>query len=288
MKSVAAPVAILIIAMLCFQGGATLAKSLFPAVGAVGATALRTGFASIMLALVWRPWRMRFNRREARTFLIYGLALACMNLAFYMSLEYIPLGIAVAVEFVGPLGLAVVDSRRALDYLWIALAALGLLALLPLGQDSHALSLIGLGYAVIAGVCWALYIIFGRRAGASHGGAPTALGMLLNAIIIVPMGLYANGLKLFSPDLVPTALAVALFSSALPYSLEMMAMPKIPARTVGVLMSLEPALGAIAGLIFLSEHLTLLQWAAIAAIMVASAGSAFSHATKREAEISPN
>jgi inner membrane transporter RhtA len=165
------------------------------------------------------------------------------------------------------------------DFLWIFLAIAGLLALLPLGGGAAPLSLIGIAYALGAGVCWALYIIFGRRAGAAHGGQTTALGMLIAALIVVPIGLHANGLKLFAPSLLPIALAVAVISSALPYSLEMIAMPKIRPRTLGVLMSLDPALGAVAGLVFLSEHLSWLQWGAIVCIVVASAGSAFSHDT---------
>jgi inner membrane transporter RhtA len=282
MKSVAVPIAILIAAMMCFQVGATLAKGLFPLVGADGTTALRTGFAAIMLALVWRPWRMRFDRGQARTILIYGAAMGIMNLFFYSALTTIPLGIAVAVEFIGPLAVAFADSRRPVDFLWIFLALAGLLALLPLGKGAAPLSLIGIAYALGAGACWALYIIFGRRAGAAHGGQTTALGMLVAALIVVPIGLHENGLKLFAPAILPVALAVAVISSALPYSLEMIAMSKIRPRVLGVMLSLDPALGAVAGLLFLSEHLTWLQWSAVASIVIASAGSAVSHATAGE------
>jgi inner membrane transporter RhtA len=288
MKSVAAPIATLIAAIICFQVGATVAKGLFPVVGAAGTTALRTGFASLMLVIVWRPWRMRFGWAEARTIGIYGLSLAWMNLLFYSSLETIPLGIAVAIEFIGPLAVAFADSRRPIDYVWILLAVVGLLALLPLGRGATPLSLVGIAYALGAGVCWALYIIYGRRAGAAHGGQTTALGMLMAALIVVPIGLHGNGMKLFSPSILPVALIVALISSALPYSLEMIAMPKIQPRTLGVLMSLDPAFGAVAGLLFLSEHLTYLQWAAVGSIVVASAGSAFSHQNAAEPKRLPD
>jgi inner membrane transporter RhtA len=264
------------VAMFCFQIGATLAKGLFPLVGASGATALRTGLAALMLTVVWRPWRLRFNAREARAVLIYGLALGCMNLSFYSSLKYIPLGIAVALEFTGPLAVAVAASHRTVDFLWIALAVFGLLALLPLSASGQPLAPAGIVLALLAGVFWALYIIYGKRAGTSHGGSSTALGMLLASLFIVPIGFIENGMQLLTPGILLSGFGVAVVSSALPYSLEMIAMPRIPTRTIGVLMSLDPALGAIAGFVLLSEHLTWLQWTAIACIMIASAGSALS------------
>jgi inner membrane transporter RhtA len=272
--TVAVPIAVLIVAMVCFQAGAALAKGLFPAVGAAGTAALRLALASLMLLAVWRPWRIRLAAREMRVIVIYGLALGCMNFFFYLSLRTIPLGIAVALEFTGPLALAMASSRRAIDFAWVVMAASGLLALLPLGLGSKALDLPGSGCALAAGLCWALYIWFGRKAGAVHGGRTTALGMVVGAIVIVPIGVAQCGAQLFAPAILPTALAVALLSSALPYSLEILAMPRLPTRTVGVLMSLNPALGALSGLSFLGERLSWSQWAAIAGIMAASAGSA--------------
>src|SRR6202171_1838338 len=266
--------------MFCFQLGAVIAKGLFPAVGAAGTTALRMGLASLILVAVWRPWRMRFRASEMRVIVYYGLALGCMNFFFYLSLRSIPLGIAVALEFTGPLGLAMVASRRAIDFLWILMAALGLLALLPLGLETKPLDVLGVGCGLAAGLCLGLYILYGRKAGAAHGGQTTALGMVIGAIVIAPIGAATSGMQLLSPAILPTALVVALVSSALPYSLEMLAMPRLPTRTVGVLMSLDPALGALSGLWFLGENLNWVQWAAIASIMAASAGSA---ATSRTA-----
>jgi inner membrane transporter RhtA len=207
-----------------------------------------------------------------RVIVIYGLAMGCMNFCFYLSLSSIPLGIAVALEFAGPLALAMAASRRAVDFLWILMAVLGLLALLPLG--SQPLATAGVVYALAAGFFWAVYIFYGRKAGAAHGGQTTALGMVVGAIVVVPFGVAQAGAQLFSPAILPAALGVALLSSALPYSLEMLAMPRLPTRTVGVLMSLDPALGALSGLVFLGERLSWIQWAAIASIMAASAGSA--------------
>jgi inner membrane transporter RhtA len=272
-------VGVLLVAMVSVQTGAALVKQLFPLVGASGATALRLMLASLMLLMVWRPWRLRPTAGEARSIVIYGIAMGWMNFFFYSSLNRIPLGIAVALEFTGPLALAMATSHRALDYLWIALAALGLLALLPLGHASAPMSMIGIAFALAAGICWALYIVFGQKAGAAHGGATAALGTLVGAIVIAPIGVAHAGAALFAPALLPAACGVALLSSALPYSLEMFAMTRLPTRTFGVLMSGEPALGALSGLIFLHESLTVIQWAAIASIMVASGGSA---ATSRQ------
>ena len=279
--NVLVPIAVLIAAMFCFQLGAVLAKGLFPVVGATGATALRMALSSLLLLAVWRPWRMRLKWHEMRVIVMYGLSMGCMNFFFYLSLRSIPLGIAVALEFAGPLALAMAASRRAIDFLWILMAALGLLALLPLGLGSQPLNTAGVGYGMVAGLFWALYIYFGRKAGAAHGGQITALGMVIGAIVVVPFGVAEAGAHLWSTAILPAALGVALLSSALPYSLEMLAMPLLPTRTVGVLMSLDPALGALSGLCFLGERLSWIQWAAIASIMAASAGSA---ATNRDAE----
>ena len=272
--SFALPIVLLVVAMASFQLGAVVAKQLFSAVGVVGATALRLGLSSVILLAVWRPWRVRLNRSEAGSIGIYGLAMGFMNLFFYSSLDRIPLGIAVALEFTGPLAVAMAASRRLVDFVWIALAALGLIAILPVGTGSQRLDPAGIGFALAAGVCWAIYIVYGQKAGNAHGGQTTALGTVVGALVIVPIGIGHAGTALFSPALLPAAVAVALLSTALPYSLEMYALTRLPTRTFGVLMSGDPALGALSGLIFLSERLTIVQWAAIASIMAASAGSA--------------
>jgi inner membrane transporter RhtA len=272
--STAGAVAVLIAAMFCFQLGAVFAKGLFPIVGAPGTTALRMALAALILLAVWRPWHVRMKSGERWVVVLYGLSLGCMNFCFYLSLSSIPLGIAVALEFAGPLALAMADSRRPIDFVWVVMAGLGLLALLPLGAASQTLDPRGVAYGLAAGVFWALYIFFGRKAGAAHGGQTTALGMVAGAVVIVPIGVAQAGAQLFSPAILPAAFAVALLSSALPYSLEMLAMPRLPTRTVGVLMSLDPALGALSGLVFLGERLSWIQWLAITSIMAASAGSA--------------
>jgi inner membrane transporter RhtA len=260
--------------MFSFQIGAAIAKQLFPAVGASGATALRLGLASLLLLAVWRPWRIRPSTREAWIIVAYGLALGAMNILFYSSLSRIPLGIAVALEFTGPLAVAIAASRRLIDFAWILLAAGGLVALLPFGTPSKPLDPAGIGLALAAGVCWALYIVFGRKAGNAHGGQTAALGMVVAAVAIVPIGIAHAGAALVAPAILPAAFAVAVLSSALPYSLEMYALTRVPTRTFGVLMSGDPVIGALSGLIFLGESLSVIQWAAILSIMLASAGSA--------------
>ena len=273
-SSIVLPVGVLLVAIVSVQSGAALAKSLFPLIGASGAAALRLALASVMLLAVWRPWRLRLSGRELRNTVIFGLAMGWMNFFFYLSLSRIPLGIAVALEFTGPLAVALAGSHRAVDFWWIALAALGVLAVLPLGLESRTLAPAGIAFALAAAFCWALYILFGRRAAVAHGGSAAALGASVGAMAIVPFGVAHAGSTLLAPAILPLACAVALLSSALPYSLEMFALPRMPARTFGVLMSLEPAFGALSGLCFLGENLTVIQWAAIASIVIASGGSA--------------
>ena len=267
------PLAALLVAMVSVQTGAALVKGLFPRVGVAGATTLRLALASVMLLAVWRPWRRLPKARETRSLLIYGVAMGVMNLCFYSALARIPLGIAVALEFSGPLAVAMAASHRAVDFAWVALAALGLVALLPLGLAHEPLSPAGIAFALAAGGCWALYIVFGQKAGSLHGGMTAALGTVIGALVIIPCGLAQAGAALLDPGLLPIACAVALLSSALPYSLEMFALTRLPTRTFGVLMSGEPALGALSGWCFLHEHLSLVQWAAVASIMLATAGS---------------
>jgi inner membrane transporter RhtA len=276
-KRTLAPVATILVAMVSIQSGAALAKQLFPVVGAAGASALRLIFAAAILLLVWRPFggnRMdSVGPAERRAVVLYGVSLGAMNLLFYLALERIPLGLAVAFEFSGPLTIALIRSRRALDFLWVVCAVFGLALLLPIGSATR-LDPIGVAFALGAGVCWALYIVFGQSAGAAmHGGVAVALGMSIAAVIVLPVGVVSAGRSLLSWGAARTAIGVAILSSALPYSLEMYALKRMPAHTFGVLMSVEPAIGALSGLVFLREELSSLQWMGIALIMVASIGS---------------
>ena len=266
-------VSLLLIAMISIQSGASLAKSMFAVVDAQGTTALRLIFGSLIMLLLLRPWRAKLTASTVRTLVIYGIALGGMNFLFYMSLRSVPLGIAVALEFTGPLAVAIFGSRRPIDFAWVALAVLGLILLIPMGEAGDSLDLIGAGYALGAGACWGVYILFGQKAGADNGVQTAALGVLIAALFIAPIGIVHAGTALLTPSLIPIALAVAVLSTALPYSLEMVALTKMPTRTFGILMSMEPAIGALSGLFFLHEHLSGAQWAAIACIILASIGA---------------
>ncbi|MCD5992701.1 threonine/homoserine exporter RhtA [Pseudomonas sp. CDFA 602] len=275
------PLGLLIIAMISIQSGASLAKTLFPVVGAQGTTALRLIFASLIMLVVLRPWRARLTARSLRTVVIYGIALGGMNFLFYMSLRTVPLGVAVALEFTGPLAVALISSRKPIDFVWVTLAVIGILLLLPIGESNTRIDLTGVAYALGAGVCWAAYILFGQRAGADNGIQTAALGVMIAAIFIAPIGVVHAGAALLDISLLPAALGVAVLSTALPYSLEMVALTRMSARTFGTLASLEPVVAALSGLVFLHENLTLTQWLAIGAIIVASIGATLNSAQSK-------
>ena len=269
------PVAALVVGMISLQTGAAFAKSLFPVVGAAGVSTLRVGFSALILLAVWRPWRRSLSPRDAGWILLYGGALGLMNLLFYLALRTVPLGPAVAIEFAGPLAVALLSSRRAADVLWIGLAVLGLWLLLPLGGPAGGaggLDPVGVAYALGAALAWALYILFGQRAGRAHGGQAVSLGMATAALVIAPFGLAEAGTGLFVPAVLASGLVVAVASSALPYSLEMFALRRLDRQSFGVLMSLEPAIAALAALPLLGEVPSPLQGLAILCVSAASIG----------------
>lgn len=254
--------------------GTSFAKQLFPQVGSLGTTALRVGFSALLLLLIWRPWRWPLSKADAKSLLRYGVALGCMNLMFYQSLQSIPFGVAVAIEFSGPLAVAFFTSRQRIDTLWIALAAAGLGLLLPLGHDVSSLNPVGVGFALGAAVCWATYILFGKKVGHLHAGHSVALGLSMAAITVVPFGIWHAGSALLQPGILLYGLGVAAVSSAIPISLEMVALKRLTPAAFGVMTSMEPAVAALLGLLVLGEQLTGLQWLAVMLVMGAAAGSA--------------
>ncbi|MCF8160926.1 MAG: DMT family transporter [Polaromonas sp.] len=253
--------------------GTSFAKQLFPLVGSLGTTALRVGFSALLLLALWRPWRWPLSRPDALSLLRYGVALGFMNLLFYMSLRTIPFGVAVAIEFSGPLTVALLSSRKPIDFVWLGLAVAGLGLLLPLGLGAAPLDPEGVIYALAAAVCWGAYIVFGKRVGHLHAGHSVALGLSVAALTVVPFGIWQAGSALLDPHVLLFGLGVAAVSSALPISLEMMALKRLPPEAFGILTSMEPAVAALLGLLMLDERLSVLQWLAIVCVMLAAAGS---------------
>jgi len=249
-------------------------QALFPVVGAQGTTAVRVGLSALLMLMLWRPWRWRLSRADAQAVALYGAALGAMNLMFYLSLQTLPFGLAVAIEFAGPLAVAIWSSRRAVDFVWVALAIVGLALLLPLGLSGSTLDPLGVLYSVGAAVFWALYIVFGKRAGHLHAGQSVSLGLLVAALVVVPVGVAHAGAALLSPSVLLVGVAVAAISSALPISLEMMALKRLPKEAFGIMISMEPAVAALLALALLGERLDTVQWLAIGCIVAASMGSA--------------
>jgi inner membrane transporter RhtA len=254
--------------------GAAFAKHLFPLVGSEGVTALRVGLSALLLMAFLRPWRVLPARADLFNLAVYGFTLGCMNLLIYRAFALIPIGVAIAIEVTGPLAVVLLASRRLRDFGWIACAASGLWLLLPLRAGAAGLDPAGVAYAFGAAACWAGYIVFGKRASAVAGGGAVAWGMLAAALFTVPVGVAYAGAALRSPAVWLWGLAVAVLSSAAPYTLEMIALKRLPRRVFGILVSSAPAVGALAGFLVLGERLAPLQWLAIALVILASAGSA--------------
>jgi inner membrane transporter RhtA len=254
------------------QFGSAIAKGLFDEIGAGGTVFLRVLSAAIVLAVIWRPRAGGHTRRDLVVAVMFGISLAGMNLAFYSALDRIPLGIAVTFEFVGPLGVAVFGSRKPLDLAWVALAAAGILLLSDFGGAD--LDGLGVALALLAGGFWAAYILLSARVGqAFPGGHGLALAMLVATVPLAPVGIADGGAELLAPSVLAVGIAVGVMSSAIPYTLELEALRRMPAGVFGVLMSLEPAVAATAGFIVLGEDLAAREVVAILLVVAASAGA---------------
>jgi inner membrane transporter RhtA len=268
------PVTLVLAAIGSVQFGAALAATLFDEVGPVGAVFLRLVFSAALLAAVWRPSLRSRPRTELRLVIAFGLVLATMNSCFYLSLDRIPLGIAVTFEFVGPLAVAVATSRRRLDLLWVALAAAGI-ALLS-GGDVGGLDPVGVALALTAGCLWAAYILLSARVGQVFpGGKGLAAALLVAAVVITPFGLTSGSGEFLDAKVLGVGAAVAVLSSAIPYSFELEALRSLSTAAFGGLRSLEPAVGALAGFLVLDQGLGALEGLAIGLVVVASAGVAW-------------
>jgi inner membrane transporter RhtA len=256
--------------------GAAVAKNLFPVIGVEAITAFRVGFSALLLMAIFRPWRSKLTRRDVVNLLIYGTVMGMMNLLIYRAFNRIPIGIAVAIEVTGPLLVALLSSRRPRDIGSCVLAVFGLYLLLPLNGGAGRLDPVGVGYAFGAAACWALYIVFGKRASTLRGGQAVAWGMLVASLFIVPLGVAYANVSLLTPAMLATGVVIAVLSSAIPYSLEILALRGLPQGLFGMFSSAAPAVSALAGLAILGERLSEIQWFAIACIVLASATCAIS------------
>lgn len=268
------PSALILLSMTSTQIGAALATHLFGIAGPGGTVLLRIGFAALILMLSQGglPARaLHMPRRAYVPVVLFGLTLACMNFSFYSALDRLPLGIAVTIEFIGPLGVAVAGSRRALDFVWVAFAAGGIVLFAP-WTGAH-LDPFGVLLALVAGSLWACYILLSARVGRSFpGSSGLALAMSIGALAILPVGVVSAGTTLLNPLVLLAGCAVALLSSAVPYSLDIEALRRMPTHVFGILMSLEPAVAALVGLVLLAERLSVRDMAALALVTAAMLG----------------
>jgi inner membrane transporter RhtA len=269
------PTALVMLSIVSVQLGAAIAKTLFDSLGPGGTVFLRIAFASLVLLVLVRPKLGGHDRNAYGVAGLFGLALAGMNFSIYLAIDRIPLGVAVTLEFVGPLGVAVAGSRRMLDLLWVVLAAGGILLLAPLGAfGGMNLDPVGVAFALLAGCLWASYILLSARTGSAfQGGTGLVIALCVGTLVLAPFGVADAGYALLDPKLLLAGFGVAMLSSAIPFSLELEALRKIPARVFGVLMSLEPAVAALAGFLVLGERLGIRAVVAIVFVTIAAAGA---------------
>jgi len=269
------PVPAVLLAIISVQSGAAIAKGLFPILGAAATASLRIGISALILIAVYRPNFFKINAKQWKLVIPYGLSLGAMNLIFYFSIERIPIGLAVTLEFIGPLLLAVFGSKRRIDFFWVLLAAIGIALIAP--WTNHGIDPLGILFALIAGGLWATYIVLGGKISKiMKGGDAVATGMVFASLLIVPFGIGGNGFSQLTPGLFSLGLALALLSSAIPFTLEMKALGQLPARTFSILMSLEPAAASLCALVFIQEKLSFNEILAVAFVVIASAGSTLS------------
>ncbi len=267
------PTGLVLLSIGSVQFGAAIAKGLFDSLGPGGTVLLRISLAALVLLLLWRPKLGGYARAEYGLAVVFGLALAAMNLSLYLAIDRIPLGVAVTLEFLGPLGVAVAGSRRLLDGLWVVLAATGVLLLAPLNiLGATDLDPVGVMFALLAGALWASYILLSVRVGGAFpGGTGLVISLCVGTLVLLPVGVASAGYALLDPKLLLLGLGVAILSSAVPYSLELSALRILPTRVFGVLMSLEPAVAALVGFLVLGE---LLDWRAVAAVLLVTTAAA--------------
>lgn len=266
----------MVLSMVAYQISASFAKQLIATLDPLTVTILRLCFATILVAVMFRSWKIIAKLKELkwRDLLCYSAALCCMNILFYTSLGKLPQGIAVGLEFIGPLGLALLSIKQRSDYIWVAFAILGIALMVP-WHDANAqnFSYIGAACALSAGLFWALYIYFGHRVVQQNIGMHAlTIAISLSALTLLPFGLWNNAPALMDTQYWGKALVIAMLATAIPYALDLMALKRLTKLSYGTLSSLAPALAALAGLVLLHERISLIQWVALACIMVASIG----------------
>ncbi len=265
------PPGLLLISIVSIQLGAAVAINLFPVIGPVATVFLRVTFSALLLLAVSRRSINRSAFRHAPVLVLYGAVLGVMNLCFYGAIARIPLGIAVAIEFVGPLGVAVAASRRPRDFAWIALAAFGIVLLTP--EIGGTLDPVGVALAAGAGLCWAGFILLSRRMGrVMPGNSGLAVGMAVAALVVLPFELVDGGLGALDAGILAAALVVAVLSTALPLSLEFEALKRMSARSYGIFVTLEPVAAAVIGAVLLSQAMSLQGMIAVVCVTVAALG----------------
>lgn len=273
------PLVSVLLAIISVQGGAAIAKSIFPVLGAAGTASLRIGLSAIFLLMIFRPNLNKLTIPQWKAVIPFGLCLGAMNLVFYLAIERIPIGLGVTLEFVGPLILAVFSSKKRTDFLWILLAAAGIALIAPWNEQN--IDPIGALLALLAGVFWAGYILLGGKISKIMDGTQAVtVGMIFASFMVIPFGIASGGLSNFTPDMSFAVCVLALLSSAIPFLLEMKALKQLTSSTFSILMSMEPAVAALSALIFLGEYLILSEWLAIILVMSASAGAALTQKPK--------
>ncbi|MEV8631060.1 EamA family transporter [Streptosporangium sp. NPDC051023] len=277
------PSGLVLLAILSVQVGAGFAKDLFAQLPPSAVVFLRIATGALVMSVIARPRLRGLTRADVGVGIAFGVTLGVMNLSFYQALAQLPMGIAVAIEFLGPLGVAVAASHRRLDLLWVALAGSGVALLAPWGTAASRISWAGIGFALIAAVCWAVYILLASAAGRRFPGATgLSFAMIVSFLLVAPVGVAAGGADLLRPELLLIGLGVGLLSSVIPYSIELEALRRMPKRVFGILMSLEPAVAAMVGLLVLGEVLEVREWAAIGCVVVASVGATRTSRERRD------
>lgn len=268
--------------MFSVQGGSSIVKHLFRVTGAAGAVTLRVGLAGIILMLIHRPKIMKLTLKQWVYILFYGLSIGGMNLLFYYGIQRIPLGVGVTLEFSGPLCLALISSRKITDFIWAVLAGAGILMIVPWTGGHHAIDMTGVFFVATAGISWALYIVAAEKiSGKIRNSDAVSCGMLVATLLVLPFGLSRGDLFHLTWEGLGLGFGVAFFASVLPFTLDLISMKKIPGKTFSVLQSLQPAIGAFFGFVFVGEKLSWMQWLAIVCVMTASTGAALCGAEKK-------